>query len=76
MVEGVCGKGDIVFVPAGWWHVVLNLEETLAVTQNFVAEGNLAKVQRGRLGRERMCGMPVCYVICSVLLGILCVVII
>ena len=50
MVEGVCGQGDVVFVPAGWWHLVMNLEETLAVTQNFVCEGNLPTVGWGGVG--------------------------
>ena len=24
------------FLPAGWWHQVINTEDTLAVTQNYV----------------------------------------
>lgn len=35
-VEGICHAGEILHVPSGWWHLVVNLEKGVALTQNFV----------------------------------------
>ena len=43
-IECVVGPGDVLFVPRGWWHCVLNLTESVAVTQNFVSATNLPHV--------------------------------
>mmetsp|Transcript_8906 Transcript_8906/g.24676 ORF Transcript_8906/g.24676 Transcript_8906/m.24676 type:complete len:488 (+) Transcript_8906:89-1552(+) len=47
--------GETVFVPNGWWHAVLNLTDTVAVTQNYCSERNFEKSWiKTREGRKRM----------------------
>ena len=43
-VEGVCEAGEILHVPSGWWHLVVNLEGGIALTQNFVPASHLPDV--------------------------------
>ena len=45
-VEFVQKRGELLFVPRGWWHMAINLEETCAITQNFVSKVNLPHVLR------------------------------
>ena len=42
--EGICGEGEVLHVPSGWWHLVVNLSPSIAITQNFVPEAHLANV--------------------------------
>ena len=42
--EVIANAGDVVFVPCGWWHYVINLEDSVAITQNYVSRNNVAKV--------------------------------
>lgn len=42
--EGVCRAGEVLHVPSGWWHLVVNLESGVAVTQNFVPKSHLVSV--------------------------------
>jgi len=45
-VVGVARAGDVVFVPRGWWHAVVNVGDglTVAVTQNFCSRAGLPAV--------------------------------
>jgi len=42
--ECVLKRGELLFVPRSWWHCAINLEDTLAITQNYVSRANLRYV--------------------------------
>jgi hypothetical protein len=40
-IEAVCKEGEVLHVPSGWWHLVVNLEPAIAITQNFISHSHL-----------------------------------
>jgi len=44
MLECTVDPGSVMFIPSGWWHLVVNLEESIAITQNFVSRTNVGRV--------------------------------
>lgn len=44
-LECTTHPGDVVFVPHGWWHSVINLDDcNIAITHNYVSPSNLGNV--------------------------------
>jgi hypothetical protein len=40
-LEAILQPGELMFVPHGWWHMVINLDFTVALTHNYVSTSNL-----------------------------------
>mmetsp|Transcript_91290 Transcript_91290/g.144254 ORF Transcript_91290/g.144254 Transcript_91290/m.144254 type:complete len:491 (+) Transcript_91290:73-1545(+) len=56
--EGLQGPGDIIFVPGEWWHGVLNLEDCVAVTENYVGPDNFENCwKHARKEREKVASL-------------------
>ena len=50
--EVVQRPGESVFVPHGWWHTVVNLQLSVAVTANFVHSANAEAAQASLAARD------------------------
>jgi histone arginine demethylase JMJD6 len=37
--------GETVFLPSDWWHITVNFEDSIAVTQNFLIQPNFSKAR-------------------------------
>ncbi|EMG48584.1 JMJ22 Arginine-specific demethylase JMJ22 [Candida maltosa Xu316] len=41
---GITFPGETMHVPTGWWHTVINIDDSIAITQNFVPVSKLPEV--------------------------------
>ncbi len=44
LLDCIQRPNETLFVPSGWWHTTLNLEPSLAITENFATQSNLDEV--------------------------------
>lgn len=55
ILTGLQGPGEVIFVPYAWWHGVVNLDNCVAVTQNYCGYDNFDAVWRSvRKERPRL----------------------
>jgi hypothetical protein len=40
-LEVIMQPGELIFVPHNWWHMVINLDDCIALTHNYVSKSNL-----------------------------------
>ena len=45
-LEVIVNPGDVIFVPHGYWHMVINLDDCIALTHNYVSTSNLSDCLR------------------------------
>jgi hypothetical protein len=45
-LEATVEAGELLFVPAGWWHCCLNLEPSIAITQNYAPASSARRILR------------------------------
>lgn len=45
-LEVMLNPGEVMFVPHGYWHMVVNLDESIALTHNYVSTSNLSDCLR------------------------------
>jgi len=53
--------GETIYVPQGWWHAVLNITDTVAITQNYCSPRTFDNSWlKTRSGRKRMAWKLLC----------------
>lgn len=38
-IEAICRAGEVMFVPNGWWHMVVNLEDSIGMSNISILYG-------------------------------------
>jgi len=51
-IDVIQESGETLFLPSGWWHVTVNLQDSIAITQNFVTDANVKETQRTMINKR------------------------